>query len=180
MNILARYSPLPVSCIPNAGLPLNIDGKAVYPLKPEDFASDMAEFVEKYHVSVVGGCCGTTPEHLRMLVNLVGKQSPTPRPIQQPPRLSSGIQSIPMTQEPAPFLIGERLNTQGSKKFKKMIMEEDFESVLTFAQEQVEGGAHGLDICTALTERPDEAQLMRRLVKASLPYDRCPTHHRFY
>ena len=65
IQYLGAQSPLPVSCIPNAGLPLNVDGEAVYPLTPEEFASALGEFVEKYHINVVGGCCGTTPEHLR-------------------------------------------------------------------------------------------------------------------
>ena len=79
-----------------------------------------------------------------------------------------------MVQEPAPFLIGERLNTQGSQKFKKLIMAEDFDGVLELARQQVESGAHGLDLCTALTERPDEADLMRRLVKTLAPTVRVP------
>jgi 5-methyltetrahydrofolate--homocysteine methyltransferase len=74
-----------------------------------------------------------------------------------------------MNQEPPPFLIGERLNTQGSLKFKKIILSEDFDSALELARQQVDSGAHGLDLCTALTERPDEAELMRRLVKTLAP-----------
>ncbi len=165
IQFLGEMFSLPVSCIPNAGLPLNIDGKAVYPLEPQLFASQMLEFVEKFHVNVVGGCCGTTPDHLRLLVNQVANKQTTQRMVQPEPRLSSGIQSMSMVQEPAPFLIGERLNTQGSRKFKRLIMDEDFDSILAFAQEQVDSGAHGLDICTALTERPDEGELMRRLIK---------------
>ncbi len=169
IQFLGEYSTLPVSCIPNAGLPLNIDGKAVYPLEPQLFASQMSEFVEKFHVNVVGGCCGTTPDHLRLLVNQIANKQAAPRILQPEPRLSSGIQAMSMVQEPAPFLIGERLNTQGSRKFKRLIMDEDFDSILVFAQEQVDSGAHGLDICTALTERPDEGELMRRLIKILAP-----------
>ena len=169
IQFLGEYSTLPVSCIPNAGLPLNIDGKAVYPLEPQLFASQMSEFVEKFHVNVVGGCCGTTPDHLRLLVNQIANKQAAPRMLQPEPRLSSGIQAMSMVQEPAPFLIGERLNTQGSRKFKRLIMDEDFDSILVFAQEQVDSGAHGLDICTALTERPDEGELMRRLIKILAP-----------
>ncbi len=74
IRILGETSTLPVSCIPNAGLPLNVDGQAVYPLLPDPYADMMAEFVEKYHIQVVGGCCGTTPEHLKKLVEKIGIQ----------------------------------------------------------------------------------------------------------
>ncbi|GAP17865.1 homocysteine S-methyltransferase family protein, partial [Levilinea saccharolytica] len=77
IRVLGELSPLPISCIPNAGLPLNVDGQAVYPLLPEPFAEEMAEFVRKYRVSVVGGCCGTTPDHMRLLVEkLRGQPAP--------------------------------------------------------------------------------------------------------
>lgn len=169
IRYLGDVSPLPVSCIPNAGLPLNIDGQAVYPLKPQPFADQLTEYAQKLGVGAVGGCCGTTPEHLRLLVNQVKGLSIRPRPVFSLPRLSSSAQAMAMVQQPAPFLIGERLNTQGSLKFKQMILAEDFEGALRLARQQVESGAHGLDLCTALTERPDEAQLMRRLVKKLAP-----------
>ncbi len=165
IRYLGEQSRLPVSCIPNAGLPLNVDGQAVYPLEPEPFASTLAEFVEKFHINVVGGCCGTTPAHLKLLVEkLHGKPRPA-RPILDIPRLASSTQSVPMLQEPKPFLIGERLNAQGSRKFKKFLLSEDFDSIITLARQQVDGGAHGLDVCVAVTERPDEGELMRRVVK---------------
>ena len=71
IRILGEQSTLPVSCIPNAGLPLNVDGQAVYPLEPQPFAAALIEFVEKHHISVVGGCCGTTPDHIRAIRNMV-------------------------------------------------------------------------------------------------------------
>jgi 5-methyltetrahydrofolate--homocysteine methyltransferase len=177
IRILGELSTLPVSCIPNAGLPLNVDGQAVYPLTPEPFAEEMDEFVRKYKISVVGGCCGTTPEHLRLLVNRLRNQphaAASPRPVERAPHLASAVQAMPMQQEPAPFLIGERLNTQGSKKFKELIMAEDFDGAIEIARRQVERGAHGLDLCTALTERPDEGELMRRLVKSLAPVVNVP------
>ena len=86
-----------------------------------------------------------------------------------PPRLASATQAINMQQEPAPFLIGERLNTQGSAKFKKLVLAEDFESILQVAGQQVDSGAHGLDLCVALTERADEAFLMQQAIKTLAP-----------
>ncbi len=174
IRFLGEISPLPVSCIPNAGLPLNVDGQAVYPLEPQPFAEALAEFVEKHHVSVVGGCCGTTPEHLRLLVQKVGGKPQFHRPKTFIPRLASAMQAQPMLQEPRPFLIGERLNTQGSRKFKKLILEERYDDILEIAYEQIDSGAHGLDVCVALTERADEAETMRKVVKKLAPAVRVP------
>lgn len=171
---LGENSTLPVSCIPNAGLPLNVDGEAVYPLRPTDFAEALNEFVEKYNISVVGGCCGTTPAHLRELVTRINGRPNSPRPVLQKTQLASAIQVMNMQQEPAPFLIGERLNTQGSRKFKQIILDEDYESVLGIAQQQVDSGAHGLDICVALTERADEAETIRKVIKKIAPNIKVP------
>ena len=174
IRILGESSSLPVSCIPNAGLPLNVDGQAVYPLEPQPFAESLAEFVEKNHIAVVGGCCGTTPAHLQQLVErLRGTPSPE-RPRLDIPRLASAIQAVDMLQEPRPFLIGERLNTAGSARFKQMILDDDFDSALSIARQQVNNGAHGLDLCVALTERPNEAELMTRLIKTLAPVVRVP------
>jgi len=165
IRILGEMSTLPVSCIPNAGLPLNVDGQAVYPLEPGPFASEMAEFVKKHHVSVVGGCCGTTPEHLRQLVEKLGSPQPAARPARSEPRLASAMSAIAMRQDPPPTLLGERCNAQGSRKFKTMLLAEDYDGILELARQQVEGGAHALDISCAVTERPDEVELMRKVVK---------------
>ena len=165
IRFLGENSTLPVSCIPNAGLPLNVDGQAVYPLEPEPFANDLYEFVTKHNISVVGGCCGTTPAHLKLLVDKLN-QTPAPnRPPQSTPQLASAMSAIAMRQDPAPTLLGERLNAQGSRKFKRLLLEEDYDSILEIAREQVEYGAHALDISCAVTERPDEAELMRKVVK---------------
>jgi methylmalonyl-CoA mutase cobalamin-binding domain/chain len=162
---LGENAALPVSCVPNAGLPLNVDGEAVYPLEPEPFAESLVEFVHKYNVSMVGGCCGTTPAHIRALVEKLGRHPHPPRPESRAPYLASATRAVPMMQEPPPFLIGERCNAQGSRIFKKMLLAEDYDAILQVARQQVDFGAHGLDISTAVTERPDEADLMRHVVK---------------
>ena len=174
IRYLGEHSSLPISCIPNAGLPLNVNGQAVYPLEPEPFANTLGEFVEKNGVRVVGGCCGTTPEHLKLLVEKVKNLNPAPHPAHEVARLASSIQAQPMQQEPPPFFIAERLNTQGSRNFKKMVLEQDYDSILTLAQQQVESGAHALDLCVALTERADEAASMFRLIKTISPVIRLP------
>ncbi|MFN8432371.1 MAG: methionine synthase [Anaerolineales bacterium] len=165
IRFLGENSTLPVSCIPNAGLPLNVDGQAVYPLEPEPFANDLYEFVTKHNISVVGGCCGTTPAHLKLLVDKLN-QTPAPkRPAQSTPQLASAMSAIAMRQDPAPTLLGERCNAQGSRKFKRLLLEEDYDGILDIAREQVAGGAHALDISVAVTERADEAEQMRKVVK---------------
>ncbi|MEW6403191.1 MAG: methionine synthase [Chloroflexota bacterium] len=165
IRILGENSTLPVSCIPNAGLPLNVDGQAVYPLEPEPFANDLYEFVTKHNISVVGGCCGTTPEHLKLLVDKLRNTPHAPRPHHATPQLASAISAISMRQDPPPTLLGERCNAQGSRKFKRLLLAEDYDSILEIAREQVEFGAHALDISCAVTERPDEVDLMRKVVK---------------
>jgi 5-methyltetrahydrofolate--homocysteine methyltransferase len=170
IHYLGENATLPVSCIPNAGLPLNVDGEAVYPLEPEPFANALVEFVEKNSISVVGGCCGTTPEHLRLLVEKLGGAAQTrhahpARPTSSVPRLASATRATSMHQEPPPMLLGERCNAQGSRKFKRLLLEEDYDAILELGREQVEGGAHALDISVAVTERTDEIEMMRKVVK---------------
>ncbi len=165
IRILGETATLPVSCIPNAGLPLNVDGQAVYPLEPEPFAAALTEFVEKNHVSVVGGCCGTTPAHLKLLVEQLAEHPHPARPQRSEAKLASAMSAISMRQDPPPTLLGERCNAQGSRKFKRMLLAEDYDGILELARDQVAGGAHALDISCAVTERPDEIDLMRNVVK---------------
>jgi 5-methyltetrahydrofolate--homocysteine methyltransferase len=165
IRFLGENSTLPVSCIPNAGLPLNVDGQAVYPLEPEPYANDMYEFVTKHNISVVGGCCGTTPAHLKLLVDKLNNYAHPKRPTHSTPQLASAMSAIAMRQEPAPTLLGERCNSQGSRKFKKLLLEDDYDGILQIARDQVAGGAHALDICVAVTERADEGEQMRKVVK---------------
>ncbi|MEA4910027.1 MAG: methionine synthase [Anaerolineaceae bacterium] len=174
IQYLGEHAHLPVSCIPNAGLPLNVDGQAVYPLEPQPFADALTEYVDKFGVSVIGGCCGTTPEHLRALVDSVHGRPRQHVSLPATPNLASSIQAVPMLQEPRPFLIGERLNTQGSRKFKELILAEAYDDILTIARQQVDRGAHGLDLCVALTERANESETMQRVIKALSPVVSAP------
>ena len=96
IRILGEQSTLPVSCIPNAGLPLNVDGQAVYPLEPEPFANDLYEFVTKHNISIVGGCCGTTPEHLKLLVDKLNAHPHPARPHHSDPKLASAMSATLM------------------------------------------------------------------------------------
>jgi 5-methyltetrahydrofolate--homocysteine methyltransferase len=165
IRYLCEHAALPVTCIPNAGLPLNVDGQAVYPLEPEPMARQLAEFVTEFGVNVVGGCCGSTPEHIAWLVKLIGHRPPRERYVPATPRISSALRSVDLHQDPPPLIVGERVNSQGSRLAKRALLKDDYDTLLRIAREQVEGGAHALDVCVALTERTDEAEQMRRLVK---------------
>ncbi len=166
IRFLGEFSSKPVHCIPNAGLPLQgPNGETIFPEKPEPLAAVLGEFVERYGVGVVGGCCGTTPDHIRAIAERVKGHNASHRPEPRPAQVSSMIASTPLAQAPAPTLVGERVNSQGSRKAKEMLLADDYDGLLQIAEDQVEGGAHVLDICVALTERTDEAEQMRQVVK---------------
>jgi 5-methyltetrahydrofolate--homocysteine methyltransferase len=166
IRFLGEFCAVPVACIPNAGLPLQgPDGETIFPEQPEPLAEALKEFVERYGVGVVGGCCGTTPEHIAAIAQRVAGRPVAPRPAPRPPHLSSMIAATPLTQEPAPTMVGERVNSQGSRKAKELLLADDYDGLVQIAEDQVTGGAHVLDVCVALTERADEDEQMRLLVK---------------
>src|SRR5688500_7812221 len=169
IRFLTGHATLPISCIPNAGLPLNTGtGDAVYPPAPSPLGQTLGEFVGDLGVSIVGGCCGTSPEHLAAIVAEVRRREatrPTRAPAVQPPSVSSAMRATTLRQEPPPLLIGERVNSQGSRKVKRLLLADDYDAILDVAKEQVESGAHVLDVCVALTERADEAEQMSKVVK---------------
>src|SRR5688500_13797613 len=187
IRYLSENATLPLSVIPNAGLPLTTGvGEAVYPLEPGPMAEALAEFVKDYGVRIVGGCCGTTPAHLEAVVKAVhevekkratvgpraeiGKlegqrRQEAQRRNRKVPRVSSAMRAITLHQDPPPLLVGERVNSQGSRKVKRLLLADDYEGILEVARDQVDSGAHVLDVCVALTERADEAEQMSKVVK---------------
>ena len=169
VRYLSEHATLPLSVIPNAGLPLNTGvGEAVYPLEPGPMATALSEFVKDFGVRIVGGCCGTTPEHLSAIVGAVREAERASKPVnhaQHVPRVSSAMRAITLHQDPPPLLVGERVNAQGSRKVKRLLLADDYEGILEVAREQVDSGAHVLDVCVALTERGDEAEQMSKVVK---------------
>ncbi|HYZ28709.1 MAG TPA: dihydropteroate synthase, partial [Thermoleophilaceae bacterium] len=166
IRYLGENSPVPVACIPNAGLPLQgPNGETIFPEQPEPLSATLTEFVERYGVSIVGGCCGTTPAHIEAVVEKVGGRDAAPRPSAHGPFLASMMTATPLVQEPRPTLVGERVNSQGSRKAKELLLADDYDGLAQVAEDQVEGGAHLLDLCVALTERQDEAEQMRQVVK---------------
>ena len=125
----------------------------------------LQEFVERHGISVVGGCCGTTPDHIRAIVERVGGREVAARPERAPVLVSSMMTATPLVQEPRPTMVGERVNSQGSRKAKELLLADDYDGLVQVAEDQVEGGAHVLDLCVALTERQDEDEQMREVVK---------------
>src|SRR5256885_2363261 len=132
IRYLGESSPVPVHCIPNAGLPLQgPDGETIFPEEPDPLASTLQEFVERYGVSIVGGCCGTTPDHIRAIVERVGGRDAAPRPAPGPPQVSSMMTATPLGQGPRPTLTGERVNSQGARRAKELLLADDYDSLTT-------------------------------------------------
>ena len=166
VRYLGETSPMPVHCIPNAGLPLQgPNGETIFPEEPGPLAEVLGEFVERYGVSIVGGCCGTTPEHIAAIAERCASLPVGERPSPGTPLMSSMMTAAPLVQDPTPTLVGERVNSQGSRKAKELLLADDYDGLVQVAEDQVEGGAHVLDLCVALTERQDEAEQMREVVK---------------
>jgi 5-methyltetrahydrofolate--homocysteine methyltransferase len=166
IRFLGESSPLPVHCIPNAGLPLQgPDGETIFPEQPEPLAATLGEFVERYGVGIVGGCCGTTPDHIRAIRERVDGRVPGERPEAGQTEVSSMMASTPLVQEPRPTLVGERVNSQGSRAAKELLLADDYDGLVQVAEDQVTGGAHVLDVCVALTERQDEDVQMGTVVE---------------
>jgi 5-methyltetrahydrofolate--homocysteine methyltransferase len=166
IRYLGEHSPLPVHCIPNAGLPLQgPDGETIFPETPEQISTILGEFVERHNVGIVGGCCGTTPDHIRAIAERVAGRVPAERPAAGPRLVSSMMTATDLAQEPSPTLVGERVNSQGSRRAKELLLADDYDGLVQVAEDQVNGGAHVLDVCVALTERGDEAEQMREVVK---------------
>ena len=167
LSRLSRTAWLPLAALPNAGLPENDGGRLVYRLSPADFAAQARAFVIDCGVAFVGGCCGTTPEHIRELASAVDglvPRMPTESDLSNGPGVVSSLFSaVPLIQEPGPLIIGEATNANGSKAFRDYLVSGDLEGMLAVGRGQVEEGAHILDVCLAVAGR-DEAADVRAFV----------------
>lgn len=167
---LSQTSKVGISCMPNAGLPVLKDGGAYYPLEPRDFAEALSGYVDQYGLNLIGGCCGTTPEHLAALVDRIkGRELP-----RFTPRLEAGASSlyqfVPFRQDQTYLAIGERANANGSKAFREALLIEDWESCIEIAKDQIRDGAHMLDLSVDYVGRDgvkDMSELASRLATAS-------------
>ncbi|GDY11982.1 methionine synthase [Planctomycetota bacterium] len=165
---LAEHATRFVSCLPNAGLPRNEGGKAIYDLTPAELARWHVKFVRDYGVNAVGGCCGTTPAHIAAVVEAVHGMSVKERPATYPATLSSLHAAMPIRQDTGILIVGERTNATGSKAFRELLFKDDWDGIVHLAQEQVAEGAHVLDVSVAWTgrdERRDMREVMQRLAK---------------
>jgi 5-methyltetrahydrofolate--homocysteine methyltransferase len=167
---LAKYSRIPLSVMPNAGLPELGTGGAVYPLTPEELAAALTSFVTEFGVRLVGGCCGTTRRHIAAVAQAVSELSPRRRRPRPEPGVSSLYVAVPFRQDASVLMIGERTNANGSKAFRDAMLAERFEECVQIARAQTRDGAHLIDVCVDYVGRDgtaDMAALAGRLATAS-------------
>ncbi|MBT8485479.1 MAG: methionine synthase [Phycisphaerales bacterium] len=166
---LSRHWDGPISVAPNAGLPVLADGQTKFPLTPDEFASAMERFVVDSGATIVGGCCGTTPEHIRRLAEVVATARPGSRVIEPPPPGCSSLYSpVDYEQDSSFLIVAERTNANGSRRFKRLLDEEDYDGLVSMAREEVRGGAHLLDVCVDFVGRDgvrDMAEVVSRFVR---------------
>ncbi len=160
---ICQQFPGAVLCQPNAGLPQNVNGEMLYTLAPEEFVHHLGAMVREEGVQLVGGCCGTHPGFIGLLAAELAEVSPSARRAQPAPALSSLFSGVTLRQEPAPFFVGERANTNGSKIFRDFLLAGDWDGMVSVGIEQQRSGAHGIDLCVAYTGR-DEIADMREAV----------------
>ena len=152
LRYLGAHARTPVSCLPNAGLPSVVDGRMHYDLTPAELADHHRRFVTEFGVSVVGGCCGTTPEHLAAVVEAVRDLTPAGRGDRRPePGCASIYHHVPYDQAPSFLVVGERTNANGSKKFREAMLAGDWDTCVGMGRDQVKEGAHVLDLCADYT-----------------------------
>ncbi|HSZ30134.1 MAG TPA: methionine synthase [Pseudonocardiaceae bacterium] len=167
---LAKHSRIPLSVMPNAGLPeLGRDG-AVYPLTPDELATALTGFVTEFGVRLVGGCCGTTREHIEAVARAVAGLQPRRRRPRPEPGVSSLYTAVPFRQDASVLMVGERTNANGSKAFREAMLAERFEDCVQIARAQTRDGAHLIDLCIDYVGRDgatDMAELAGRLATAS-------------
>jgi 5-methyltetrahydrofolate--homocysteine methyltransferase len=167
---LSQHARTPISCIPNAGLPSVVDGKMHYDLSPEELAEHHARFITELGITVVGGCCGTTPEHLRAVVERCRDLQPAQRQPRHEPGATSIYSLVPFEQDTSFLIIGERTNANGSKRFREAMLAGDWDVCVQMAKDQIREGAHVLDLCVDYVGRDgrrDMDELVLRLATQS-------------
>ncbi|MFF8537771.1 methionine synthase [Streptomyces sp. SAS_267] len=159
LRYLTRHSRIPLLCMPNAGLPVLTKNGAHFPLDAEGLADAQENFVRDYGLSLIGGCCGTTPEHLRQVVERVNGLTPPERSPQPEPGAASLYQTVSFRQDTAYMAIGERTNANGSKKFREAMLEARWDDCVEMARDQIREGAHMLDLCVDYVGRDGVADM---------------------
>jgi 5-methyltetrahydrofolate--homocysteine methyltransferase len=190
VRFIAANWPRLVSALPNAGLPIMIDGKSHFPMNPADFTKGMMRFVDEFGVNIVGGCCGTMPEHLKMLCDTLGVGAGSSRPVGRSvighrakerhvihrPELSSIYGAADIRQDNSYLIVAERTNTNGSRQFKRLLQAEDWDGLVSMARDEVKDGSHVLDVCVDFVGRDgvrDMHEVIRRYatqIKPGVPF----------
>jgi 5-methyltetrahydrofolate--homocysteine methyltransferase len=173
VRYLSRHCRTAISCLPNAGLPRMEGGRARYLLTPDELAVFHRTFVDECGVSIIGGCCGTTPSHLKRVVEAIGRRPPRRRTPEYVPAASSLYQSAPFRQDQSFLIVGERTNANGSKQCREYLLADDYDGIVGMAREQAREGAHVLDVCVDYVGRDgvrDVDEVVRRFVtQCTLP-----------
>src|SRR5271169_6419219 len=164
MNEAVRYlglnSTKHISILPNAGLPQNVGGHAVYKLAPKDLADFHKHFVKDYGVRIVGGCCGTTPEHLKAVIDAVTGVEPAQRDVKPVGAASSAYTSVPLDLEPKPLIVAEEMNTTTRvDHFRKLVQAKKYDDILTLAKKLANEGSHMLDLCCAIVGEDEKGYI---------------------
>jgi 5-methyltetrahydrofolate--homocysteine methyltransferase len=170
LRTLSKSSPVAISCMPNAGLPVLKDGGAFYPLGAKELATSLSNFVDDYGVGLIGGCCGTTPEHLAEVVTKIHDRKVPERKLIKEPGASSLYQFVPFRQDQTYMAIGERTNANGSKAFRDALIAEDWDACVEIAKDQIREGAHMLDLSVDYVGRDgvrDMSELAQRFATAT-------------
>ena len=170
LRYLARHARVPLSCMPNAGLPVLTADGAHYPLTAPELADAHESFVNEFGLSLVGGCCGTGPEHLRQVVDRVAGREVVDRSVNAEPSVASLYQTVPFRQESSYLAVGERTNANGSKAFREAMVEERWDDIVEIARAQIRDGSHMLDLCVDYVGRDgaaDMKEIASRLATAS-------------
>lgn len=178
VRVITQTWPRMISALPNAGLPVYLEGKAHFPMGPVDFAKSMTRFVTEFGVNVVGGCCGTMPEHLRELCGSLGLTDKTSaksvrsvatRDVKDVPTISSLVSAVDIRQDLSYLIVAERTNTNGSRQFKRLLQEENWDGLVSMARDEMREGSHLLDVCVDFVGRDgvrDMHEVVRRFVNA--------------
>jgi len=166
MHTICKTWPRLTSALPNAGMPIMVDGRSQFPMNPTDFTKGMLRFVDEFGVNIVGGCCGTMPTHLKMLCEAVGegRRSYKPRTVVTVPQVSSLMTAQDIRQDLSYLIVAERTNTNGSRQFKRLLQADDWDGLVSMAKDEVREGSHVLDVCVDFVGR-DGVRDMHEVVK---------------
>ncbi|WP_281016397.1 MULTISPECIES: methionine synthase [unclassified Minwuia] len=166
VRFLSESVDVPITVQPNAGLPELIDGETVYPLRPDELAEWLRRFVSDFGVNLIGGCCGTTPEHIQALDRMLSdlgrnrrRPEPAPRTPEWTPSIASLFTQTPLRQENAVLAIGERCNANGSRKFRELQAAENYDACVAMGRDQEGEGSHAIDLCAAYVGRDEIADM---------------------